>query len=213
MGGSGGMPRLSAIAQQCVAASGLCAVRRGSYSAGQHHALREAAPSVGNTRFTHTTGLAMPQRAHLLAGFLAPLCLATFFLSTILTELLGTHAAVAQLKALIVSPGLWIMIPAMAAAGGSGLFLGRSRKGRLVDGKKKRMRFIAANGLLVLVPCAIALDRWAAVGAFDTSFYVVQALELIAGATNFVLMALNVRDGLRMAGRLRPLPAAPGKLR
>jgi hypothetical protein len=127
----------------------------------------------------------MPKLAHLIAGLLAPLCIATFFLSTILTELFGSHAAVAQLKSLIVSPGLWIMVPLMAAAGGSGMFLARSRKGRLVDAKKKRMPFIAANGLLVLVP------------------YAVQAIELVAGALNLALMGLNARDGLRMAGRLR----------
>jgi hypothetical protein len=146
-----------------------------------------------------------------MAGILAPLCLVTFFVSTVLTELFGSHAAVAQLKSLIVTPGLWIMIPAMAAAGGSGMFLGKSRKGRLVDAKKKRMPFIAANGLLVLVPCAIVLNRWAAAGAFDSTFYGVQVIELIAGAANFALMGLNVRDGLRMAGRLRAAPASPGK--
>ena len=150
----------------------------------------------------------MPKRAHLIAGILAPLCLVTFFLSTLLVELFGSHASVAQLKALIVTPGLWIMIPAIAATGGSGLFLSKSRKGSLVDAKKKRMPFIAANGLLVLVPCAIVLNRWAAAGSFDSTFYAVQAVELIAGATNFVLMGLNVRDGLRMSGRLRTVRAA-----
>jgi hypothetical protein len=153
----------------------------------------------------------MSRRAHLAAGLLAPLCIAIFFLSTMLTELFGSHAAVAQLKSLIVTPGLWIMVPLMAAAGGSGMFLARSRKGRLVDAKKRRMPFIAANGLLVLVPCAIVLDRWAAVGSFDTAFYVVQAIELMAGATNLALMGLNARDGLRMAGRLRSSPAAATK--
>ena len=153
----------------------------------------------------------MPKRIHLIAGLLALLCLATFFLSTVVTELIGSHAAVAQLKSLIVSPGLWIMIPSMAAAGGSGMFLGKSRKGRLVDGKKKRMPVIAANGLLVLVPCAITLNRWAAVGAFDAGFYVVQCVELIAGAINFSLMILNARDGLRMAGRLRAGSVARSK--
>jgi hypothetical protein len=153
----------------------------------------------------------MPKRVHLIAGILAPLCLVTFFVSTVVVELFGSYAAVAQLKALIVTPGLWIMIPAIAAAGGSGMFLGKSRKGRLVDAKKRRMPFIAANGLLVLVPCAIVLNRWAAAGAFDTTFYVVQAIELIAGATNFVLMGRNVRDGLRMAGRLRAVPFVPTK--
>ncbi|MCC6196071.1 MAG: hypothetical protein IT518_16565 [Burkholderiales bacterium] len=151
----------------------------------------------------------MPKRIHLIAGILAPLCIATFFLSTVLVELFGSPAAVAQVKSLIVTPGLWILVPAIAAAGGSGFFLSRSRRGRLVDTKKKRMPFIAANGLLVLIPCAIVLDRWAAGGSLDASFYLLQALELVAGAVNLTLMGLNVRDGLRMAGRLRgPAPRA-----
>ncbi len=158
-------------------------------------------------------GIVMPKRAHLVAGLLAPLCIATFFLSTIFTELFGSHAALAQLKSLIVTPGLWIMVPLMAAAGGSGMFLARSRKGRLVDAKKKRMPFIAANGLLVLVPCAIVLNRWAAAGSFDSAFYLVQGIELVAGAVNLGLMALNARDGLRLAGRLRAGPAVATKAR
>lgn len=155
----------------------------------------------------------MLKLVHLIAGLLAPLCIATFFLSTIVAELFGSHAAVAQLKSLIVAPGLWIMVPLMAAAGGSGMFLARSRKGRLVDAKKKRMPFIAANGLLVLVPCAIVLDQWAAAGTFDIAFYVVQAIELVAGAANLMLMGLNARDGLRMAGRLRSSHRAAAKAR
>jgi len=144
----------------------------------------------------------MPHLAHRIAGILAPLCIATFFLSTLLTEAFGSHAAVAQLKSLIVMPGLFIMVPLMAAAGGSGMFLAKARRGRLVEAKKKRMPLVAANGLLVLVPCAIMLDRWAAAGTFDTAFCLVQAIELIAGAVNLVLMGRNARDGLRMAGRL-----------
>ena len=153
----------------------------------------------------------MPKCAHFIAGLLASLCIAAFFLSTILTELFGSHAAVAQLKSLIVTPGLWIMVPLMAAAGGSGTLLARSRKGRLVNAKKNRMPFIAANGLLVLVPCATVLNRWAIAGSFDTAFYVVQAIELVAGAANLALMGLNARDGLRMAGRLRSGPAVAAK--
>jgi len=151
----------------------------------------------------------VPKRIHFIAGILSPLLIATFFTSTLLVELLGSHAAVAQLKALIVTPGLWILLPCLAATGGSGLFIGKSRKGPLVAGKKKRMPFIAANGLLVLVPCAIILSHWASAGLFNSRFYFVQALELVAGATNVTLLALNVRDGLRLAGRLRaPAPSA-----
>lgn len=156
---------------------------------------------------------AAPKRAHLVGGVVAPLCIASFFLATVLVELFGSHAAVAQVKSLIVTPGLWILIPAIAAAGGSGMFLSRSRGGRLVAAKKKRMPFIAANGLLVLVPCAIVLNRWASAGNFGAAFYALQAVELLAGGINLTLMGLNVRDGLRMAGRLqggRPVAAARG---
>lgn len=132
---------------------------------------------------------------------------AIFFLFTILVELFGSHAAVSQLKSRIVTQGLWIVVPLMAAAGGSGMLLAMSRKGRLVDAtKKKPMPSIAANGLLVLVPCAIVPHSWAAAGSFDTTFYVVQAIELIAGATNLALMGINARDGLRKAGQLRVSP-------
>lgn len=74
------------------------------------------------------------------------------------------------------------------------------------------MPFIAANGLLVLVPCAIMLNRWAAAGSFDTAFCVVQAIELVAGAANLALTGLNARDGLRMAGRLRSGPAVAAEV-
>jgi len=149
----------------------------------------------------------MPKIAHRIGGVIAPLCITFFWISTVLVELFGSHADVAHLKSLIVAPGLWILIPAIAMAGGSGMYMSKSRRGRLIDAKKKRMPFIAANGLLVLVPCAIFLNRWAAAGSVDATFYVVQAIELIAGPINLILLGLNIRDGLRLAGRLRTSPA------
>lgn len=107
----------------------------------------------------------------------------------------------------MVLPGLFILVPAIATTGGNGVYLSRSHQGRLVDPKKKRMPFIAANGLLVLIPCAIVLNRWAVVGQFDTAFYAVQALESLAGAVNLALMGLNIRDGMKMSGRFRAIPA------
>jgi hypothetical protein len=145
----------------------------------------------------------MPKNTHFIAGLLATLTIATFFLSTLVVELFGTHEAVAMVKALIVTPGLFILVPAIAAAGGSGMFLSKSRQGRLVEAKKKRMPFIAANGLLVMIPSAIFLDRWAAAGTFDTAFYAVQTLELLVGAVNLTLMGMNIRDGMKMSGRFR----------
>jgi len=145
----------------------------------------------------------MTQRVHFLAGLLATLTIASFFSASLFAELLGSTETIVTVKALIVMPGLVLLIPAIAATGVSGFILSKSRQGRLVAAKKKRMPFIAANGVLILVPCAIFLNRWAAAGTFDTMFYLVQGLEFLAGATNLGLMGLNIRDGLRMSGRLR----------
>ncbi|MCU0958121.1 MAG: hypothetical protein MUF55_12640 [Hydrogenophaga sp.] len=143
------------------------------------------------------------QRVHRLASLLALLCIGSFWLSTVLVELFGSPATVAQVKLAVLSPGLWVLVPALMATGGSGAWLARGRQGRLVAVKRKRMPLIALNGLLVLVPCAWLLAQWAAAGQLDARFYAVQALELLAGAVNLGLMGLNIRDGLRLSGRLR----------
>ena len=144
----------------------------------------------------------MINKIHPVAAVIATLCIAAFLTSTILVELFGSHESIAMVKNLIVMPGLFILVPAIAITGGTGFALSKNRKGRLIGNKQKRMRFIGANGLLVLLPAAIVLDQWASSGSFDTKFYIVQGLELLAGATNLLLMSLNMRDGLTMAGKL-----------
>ena len=65
------------------------------------------------------------------------------------------------------------------------------------------MRLIAGNGMLVLVPAVLFLAWKAAQAEFDTAFIAVQIVEFAAGSVNLVLMGLNIRDGLRLTGRLR----------
>lgn len=145
----------------------------------------------------------MNRRIHLIAAILATLCIITFFTSTILVELFGTPDWIATVKSLIVIPGLFILVPAIAITGMSGFGLSKKRKAKLVTHKKRRMPIIAANGLLILVPAAISLDQWATVQSFDIKFYIVQGLELLAGAGNLFLMGMNMHDGLKMTGKLR----------
>ncbi|NKJ44876.1 MULTISPECIES: hypothetical protein [unclassified Novosphingobium] len=68
--------------------------------------------------------------------------------------------------------------------------------------KLRRMPFVAATGLLILIPSAYFLAQKAQVGRFDASFYVVQVIELISGAVNIMLLGLNMRDGLMLKGRI-----------
>lgn len=147
----------------------------------------------------------MIRTIHSVAGAVATLTIATFWLSTVLGELFGSRETIVAVKAAIPW-GLLLLIPAMAAAGASGFRLTSGRRVGLSAAKAKRMPLIAANGILVLIPSALFLAFKASAGEFDTSFYAAQALELLAGATNLTLLGLNMRDGLRMTGRL----ARPG---
>jgi len=148
----------------------------------------------------------MIKTIHPLAGALALLTIATFWLSTALAELFASEATVIIVKTTIPW-GFLVLIPALMAAGGSGFALAGKRRGGIIDTKIRRMPLIAANGILILIPSALFLASKASGGEFDTGFYVAQTLELAAGAANITLLGLNMRDGLKMKGRLRRKPA------
>jgi hypothetical protein len=146
---------------------------------------------------------------HPVAGALALLTIAIFWLSTALTELFASQATITTVKTAIPW-GFLLLIPALVATGGSGFALAKGRTwAGLVGAKIKRMPFIAVNGILVLIPSALFLASKARAAEFDTTFYVVQALELAAGAVNITLLGLNMRDGLKMKGPLRRRPVQP----
>lgn len=139
----------------------------------------------------------MPRIIHPLAGLVAILTIATFWLSTVISELFASEAAVIAVKTAIPW-GFFLLVPALAATGGSGFFLSQGQRKGLVGAKLKRMPFIGANGLLVLIPSALFLASKAKAGEFDGTFYSVQVLELIAGAINITLLGLSMRDGMAL---------------
>ena len=144
----------------------------------------------------------MLKQIHPIAGFIGFLVILAFWTSTVLAELSGQAETILAVKTGILW-GMILLIPSLAVAGGTGFRLaGPDAKG-LAGTKKRRMPFIAANGLLVLVPCAVFLQRLAAADTYGTIFYAVQAVELVAGLVNLTLIGLNIRDGLRMTKRRR----------
>lgn len=139
----------------------------------------------------------MKAKIHACAGAAALLVVGSFWLATVATELSGNLDTIAAVKAGILT-GMAALIPLMVVAGASGFSLAKGWRSPVVQRKKLRMRIIAANGLLVLVPSAYVLAGWAGEGRFDTAFFVVQGLELAAGAANIMLLSLNMRDGLAL---------------
>ncbi|MCC7425383.1 MAG: hypothetical protein IT557_00620 [Alphaproteobacteria bacterium] len=137
---------------------------------------------------------------HLAAGVIGFLTILSFWISTAISELSGDVAMIAAVKGAILW-GMILLVPAMMAVGATGLRLARGSAAPLVRAKQRRMPIIAGNGLLVLVPSAVFLAGRATEGRFDATFVAIQALELLAGGINIVLMALNIRDGLALSGR------------
>jgi hypothetical protein len=142
-------------------------------------------------------------KIHAAAGMAAAVTIAVFWTSTVAVELFGSPASVATVKTGIAW-AMFGMVPMMAAVGITGARLAGTNPKGVVAAKLKRMKIIAANGLCVLVPSAIFLALRANEGVFDNLFIAVQAAELAAGAVNLALMVVNVRDGFRLSGRLRP---------
>lgn len=145
-----------------------------------------------------------PVRApiHAAAGVLAMLTIAVFWLSTVTSELFAPRELIVAVKSAIPW-GFLLLVPALILTGATGFAAAKGRGGRVIEVKQKRMPLIAANGLLVLIPSALFLAAKARAGEFDTAFYAVQALELVAGATNLLLLGLNMRDGFKLSGRFR----------
>ena len=143
---------------------------------------------------------------HPVEGAVAILTIATFWLSTAIAELFASPAVVTAVKTAI-SWSFLLLIPALAAAGGSGFILAKGRRTGLIGTKIKRMPIIAANGILVIIPSALYLASKAKAGELDTAFYAVQALELAAGYGESHASRTQHPRCLEMTGRFRRKPA------
>ncbi|MGQ9366398.1 hypothetical protein [Azospirillum sp. ST 5-10] len=143
----------------------------------------------------------MTRALHAVAAATGMVTVAVFWISTVAAEALGTEGAVFAVKTAILW-GLLLLVPALAITGMTGFRMAGGSGAPRVARKRRRMPLIALNGLLVLVPCAVFLQARAAVGVHDGAFAVVQAIELLAGAANLTLMALNLRDGLALTRRI-----------
>jgi hypothetical protein len=146
-------------------------------------------------------------RLHVAASALALLTIALFWTSTVLAEMVLGQAAVIALKTTLPW-GFLILVPALATAGITGNLLARGRRGGVIGAKLTRMKIVAANGVVVLLPSAFCLAYLAARHEFGPAFLIVQALELLAGAANLTLLGLNFRDGLKLTAWRRRRAAA-----
>lgn len=142
----------------------------------------------------------MTARAHAAGGTLALVLIVLFWVASALAVLApGADAALAVKRGVVW--GLALLIPLLAATGLSGMRLVAGRSGRLIGTKQKRMALAAANGLCVMLPCALYLRALAVAGDFGAAYRAVQTVELAVGLLQIALLGLNLRDGLRLRRR------------
>jgi len=143
----------------------------------------------------------MKSTIHAVAGVIGFLLAVTFVMSTALSELIGSHEAIATTKTWIFR-GMFVLIAALLGAGASGVSLLGKRTDSLALTKQKRGPIAFMTSLLVLLPCSYFLSSMASDGSFDKWFYVLQTVELAASSVVVVMISLNIRDGLALRGRI-----------
>ncbi len=150
-------------------------------------------------------------RIHIIAATLALLMIGLLMLLAIGSEIVPDHLASVRRW---IARGLFVLVPALIVTGITGHRLARGYRRGLVGDKIGRMKIVAFNGIFILLPCALWLASRAETLDIGAVFRVVQGIELVAGATNLVLLGLNFRDGMRLSGRLRRgVTAVPSVIR
>jgi hypothetical protein len=134
---------------------------------------------------------------HAAASTLGLLIITLFFVSSVAAEIAGDRGTIVLVKTGIVY-ALFSLVPVMAVAGASGKRLAGTSRAPVILRKMRRMKLVAINAFVLLIPCAVTLYWLASHGRFGWQFAAVQTVELLAGAMNIVLLGLNLRDGLGM---------------
>jgi hypothetical protein len=137
-------------------------------------------------------------RVHFAAAAGALVVISAFLVSSVATELFGSPGDVRVLRHGILL-GLPLLIGCLAATALTGRRLAGRSRAPVVRRKQRRMQVVAAAGLVVLVPCAVALNYLAGsavAGALEIT-------EILAGGLNLALLALNFRDGRGLTRRRR----------
>jgi len=149
--------------------------------------------------------LSRPVKAklHAAAGGVAMLTILAFQALLWRAEASGYPEDILAARVAILWGVALVLVPAMAGAGISGAVMGRGWKRPEIAAKTRRMRIIAANGLLVLLPLAIALWWLASKGMVEERFFWLQRLEMLAGLVNLAVLGMNMRAGLRLRGPAR----------
>ncbi len=126
---------------------------------------------------------------HRIASTTAFLMIASFMLSSLISEFIGDHVLIATVKRTIFyALALLIICMILTAVSAKKLaLLHPDIPYALIS--IKRIKWIGLNGVIFLAPLATFLNYFAQKDKLDTTFYLLQSLEIICGLINIFLFA------------------------
>lgn len=138
-------------------------------------------------------------RLHILTTIVAALTISTFFAASLYAEISENVEIIKQVK-LIIIKALPIMIIAMPTLNITGNKLVGKSQNPIVLLKKKRMKFVIINGIILFL-LAIFLYYYSHYRTIDSIFFSAQIAEFIFGLTNLTLIGLNAKSGFQLSNR------------
>jgi hypothetical protein len=140
-------------------------------------------------------------KIHLTAAITATLTILSFILSSALAEISREETIIKNVKKIIffTVPLLLVIMPTLGISGNK--LTGKSRN-PIVLAKKKRMKLIFINGMMLIGLAAFLYYRSLHQG-IDNVFLIFQIAEFAFGIINLFLISMNIKDGLRLSGRLK----------
>ena len=142
-------------------------------------------------------------KIHVIATVIATLTIGSFFISSLVAELSGDETRIRDVKAAILF-ALPLLLVAMPAVGLTGNKLAGKSQNTIVLAKRKRMKFVFINGM-VLVSLACFLYYRSHYQTIDGIFLTAQIAEFALGLTNLILIGLNSKSGFQLSGRFKKM--------
>jgi hypothetical protein len=140
-------------------------------------------------------------RIHIIATIIAATAITSFFISSLAAEINGSETTIRKVKEVILY-FLPVLLVAMPALGITGNILAGKSLDPIVLAKKRRMKIVFVNGL-ILITLACFLYYRSHYQTIDSIFLTAQLTEFALGLTNLTLIGLNVKSGFQLSGSLK----------
>jgi hypothetical protein len=122
-----------------------------------------------------------------IASTTAFLMIASFMISSLVSEFIGNHFLIANVKRTIFYSLLLLIMCMILTAVSTKKLTSLHPNIPLYLINVKRIKLIGLNGVIFLAPLATVLNYFAHKDNLDTTFYLLQSLELICGLINIFL--------------------------